>query len=80
MFTKTMRSTQTKKSLLGNRPPPEKSMLSNRSLSIEELAKLHENLKLFSYFEPANEQKPYRPLRAEPMTKEILTRRLNQAH
>ena len=41
---------------------PKKSLLlTERSLTIEELQKLHENLTIALYHEPTNENRPYRP-------------------
>ena len=40
---------------------PKQSLLTDRSLTIEELQKLHENLNISLYHEPTNENKPYRP-------------------
>ena len=59
---------------------PKQSLLcSERSLTIEELEKLHENLTIAMYTEPTNECKPYRPQLARPLTREQLIRRLEQA-
>ena len=48
--------------------PPILGQLSNRSLTIDELAKLHENMNLFSYNEPTDEQFPYRPKCSHPLS------------
>ena len=58
---------------------PKRNLLSERSLTIEELQKMHEQLSINNFFEPTNEQKPYRPLLAGGLSREQLRRRLEQA-
>ena len=58
---------------------PKQSLLTDRSLTIEELAKLHENMKLFTYCEPTNEQGPNRPIQTRPMSRMDAKRRFDLA-
>ena len=58
---------------------PKQSLLTDKSLTPEELKKLHENLTISLYAEPTNENKPYRPLLGRPLTREQLIRRIEQA-
>jgi len=55
---------------------PKRSLLSTRSLNIEELKKVHENLSISNYLEPTNEQGPYRPKMAGGLSREQLRRRI----
>ena len=54
-------------------------VFSNRSLTIEELQTLHENMHLSGFMEPTNEQKPHRPFRSVKMTRAQLRVRLDLA-
>ena len=60
---------------------PKGSMcITDRSLTISELQKVHETMELANFCEPTNEQMPNRPMRSLPMTKEALQKRMELAH
>ena len=60
---------------------PKNSMcITDRSLTISELQKVHETMELANFCEPTNEQMPNRPKRSLPMTHEALQKRMELAH
>lgn len=54
-------------------------MLTERSLNIDELQKLHESTSISTFIEPTNEQRPYRPKVTKPLTREQLRMRIHMA-
>ena len=54
-------------------------MLTERSLNIDELKKLHESQSISTFIEPTNEQRPYRPKVTKPLTREQLRMRIHMA-
>ena len=56
-----------------------KSLLTERSLNIDELKKLHESQSISTFIEPTNEQRPYRPKVTKPLTREQLRMRIHMA-
>ena len=63
-----------------NRPKNSSMCITNRSLTISELQKVHETMELTNFCEPTNEQLPNRPKRSLPMTQEALQKRMDLAH
>ena len=51
------------------------TLRTDRSLTIDELSKVHESMSISNYLEPTDEQAPYRPKRAKKMTRQELKRR-----
>ena len=56
-----------------------RSQFTEKSLTIEELQRLHENLHLGNYLEPTNEQPPYRPNLTRAVARSQMGRRMEQA-
>ena len=60
--------------------PKNSLCITDRSLTIDELQKVHETMELANFCEPTNEQMPNRPKRSVPLTRAALQKRMELAH